>query len=233
MAAVDKTKLDGIAAGAEVNVNADWNASSGDAQILNKPTLGTAAAANTGDFATAAQGAKADTAVQPGSLATVATSGSYADLSNRPTVPTLSDATPQAPGTAAAGTASSAARGDHVHPLPATVTTSAAGLQPASGYGTITYAAQVTLDFAARDKTMHSISLTGALELLTSNLANGREVRLRLVCDATQRTLTFPTDWRFVGTKPANLAASKVAVLSLAAFGTTNADVVAAYAVQS
>ena len=33
-----KNKLDGIAAGAEVNVNADWNASSGDAQILNKPT---------------------------------------------------------------------------------------------------------------------------------------------------------------------------------------------------
>lgn len=33
-----KTKLEGISAGAEVNVNADWNASSGDAQILNKPT---------------------------------------------------------------------------------------------------------------------------------------------------------------------------------------------------
>ena len=33
-----KNKLDGITAGAEVNVNADWNASSGDAQILNKPT---------------------------------------------------------------------------------------------------------------------------------------------------------------------------------------------------
>ena len=38
MSSADKTKLDGIAAGAEVNVNADWNASSGDAQILNKPT---------------------------------------------------------------------------------------------------------------------------------------------------------------------------------------------------
>ena len=37
----DKAKLDGIAAGAEVNVNADWNAGSGDAQILNKPTLAT------------------------------------------------------------------------------------------------------------------------------------------------------------------------------------------------
>jgi hypothetical protein len=34
-----KTKLDGIEAGAEVNVNADWNATSGDAQILNKPTI--------------------------------------------------------------------------------------------------------------------------------------------------------------------------------------------------
>lgn len=34
-----KTKLDSIADGAEVNVNADWNAVSGDAQILNKPTI--------------------------------------------------------------------------------------------------------------------------------------------------------------------------------------------------
>jgi hypothetical protein len=36
---LEQTKLAGIAAGAEVNVNADWNASSGDAQILNKPTI--------------------------------------------------------------------------------------------------------------------------------------------------------------------------------------------------
>jgi len=35
----DASKLAGIAAGAEVNVNADWNAASGDAQILNKPTI--------------------------------------------------------------------------------------------------------------------------------------------------------------------------------------------------
>ena len=51
MSGADKLKLDGIAAGAEVNVNADWNASSGDAQILNKPTLGTAAAQDTTAFA--------------------------------------------------------------------------------------------------------------------------------------------------------------------------------------
>jgi len=64
--AAELTKLAGIAPGAEVNVNADWNAVSGDAQILNKPTLGTAAAADTTDFATAAQGLLADTALQPG-----------------------------------------------------------------------------------------------------------------------------------------------------------------------
>jgi hypothetical protein len=33
------TKLSGIQAGAEVNVNADWDATSGDAQIMNKPTI--------------------------------------------------------------------------------------------------------------------------------------------------------------------------------------------------
>ena len=34
----EKNKLAGIQDGAEVNVNADWNAISGDAEILNKPT---------------------------------------------------------------------------------------------------------------------------------------------------------------------------------------------------
>lgn len=45
---------------------------------------GTAAAAATTDFATSAQGLLADSAVQPGDLTTIATSGSYSDLSNIP-----------------------------------------------------------------------------------------------------------------------------------------------------
>ena len=73
--ASDFSKLDGIQAGAEVNVNADWNASSGDAQILNKPALATVATS----------GAYADLSGRP-SLAAVATSGAYADLSGRPTL---------------------------------------------------------------------------------------------------------------------------------------------------
>lgn len=39
MSSTDKTKLDGIATGAEVNVQSDWNATTGDAFIQNKPTL--------------------------------------------------------------------------------------------------------------------------------------------------------------------------------------------------
>lgn len=66
----EKNKLAGIAAGAEVNVNADWNATSGDAQILNKPTLGTIAAKNSvakTDLVSEVQSSlgKADTALQP------------------------------------------------------------------------------------------------------------------------------------------------------------------------
>jgi len=86
---------------------ADWNATSGSKLILNKPTLGTAAAANTTDFATAAQGALADSAIQPGDLAPVATSGSYADLSNKPSIPTTGTASGNVPtlGSAASITA--------------------------------------------------------------------------------------------------------------------------------
>lgn len=45
-------------------VNADWNSVSGVSQILNKPTLGTAASQNSTAFATSSQGSKADTAIQ-------------------------------------------------------------------------------------------------------------------------------------------------------------------------
>jgi hypothetical protein len=50
----------------EIVTQANWNSASGPSVILNKPTLGTAAATNATDYATAAQGAKADSALQPG-----------------------------------------------------------------------------------------------------------------------------------------------------------------------
>ncbi len=52
------------------------------ASLTGKPILGTAAASNVGDFATAAQGVKADSAVQPAGLAP------YAKTADLPAVPT-------------------------------------------------------------------------------------------------------------------------------------------------
>jgi len=39
MSSTDKTKLDGVATSADANVQSDWNATSGDAFIKNKPTI--------------------------------------------------------------------------------------------------------------------------------------------------------------------------------------------------
>src|SRR5690606_22365865 len=96
----ERNKLSGVSPGAEPNVNADWNASSGDAEILNKPTLGTAAAADVGDFATSAQGAKADTAIQPSDIDTLA------ELNNIITDANLDDESNPRPPTAHTHTAS-------------------------------------------------------------------------------------------------------------------------------
>lgn len=68
-------------------VNADWESASGKSEILNKPSLGSAAEANVEDFATDEQGELADTAIQPEDLATIATTGSYNDLDDKPSIP--------------------------------------------------------------------------------------------------------------------------------------------------
>lgn len=65
-------------------ISVNTNGTSADVAVTG---LGSAAYTSSSDYATAAQGAKADTAVQPGNLATVATTGSYNDLLNKPTIP--------------------------------------------------------------------------------------------------------------------------------------------------
>lgn len=54
--------------------------------LSGTPSLGTAASQNSTAFATAAQGSLAASAVQPGSLSTVAFTGIYADLLSKPTL---------------------------------------------------------------------------------------------------------------------------------------------------
>ena len=64
------------------HVNSDWDATSGPAEILNKPTIPAAQVNSDWNASTGV----AQILNKP-SLATVATSGSYTDLSNKPTIP--------------------------------------------------------------------------------------------------------------------------------------------------
>lgn len=83
----ERTKLNGVEAGAQVNVNPDWNAVSGDAQILNKPSFSSIAIS--GDYSDLINapalfdGTWTSLTGKP-AFSTVATSGSYNDLTNKP-----------------------------------------------------------------------------------------------------------------------------------------------------
>lgn len=96
--------------------------------------------------------------------------------------------------------------------------------------GILTYAATKTLNFDLITGTYQTMTLTGDVSFITSNLQNGRSVTIRLITGASDRTLTFPGTWKFIGDKPIRINAGKVGVLSILSFGTTNADVVVGYA---
>lgn len=107
MSASDKTKLNGIASGAEVNVQSDWNvtSTSSDAFIKNKPTIPTRTSQLTNDsgFLTSYTETDPIYSASPAAGITAADisswdaksdfSGSYNDLTDKPTIPTVNNAT--------------------------------------------------------------------------------------------------------------------------------------------
>lgn len=109
---------------------------------------------------------------------------------------------------------------------PATPAVSCDGVR-SIGFGPI-----VTLDFNPEDLPRKTLALTGDVQFITTNLSPGCALSLRITCDATLRTLTFPVGWSFLGAAaPASLAANKVGVLSLTSYGTTDAEIIATYGV--
>jgi len=103
MTSAEKSKLAGIASGAEANVQSDWNvtSTSSDAYIKNKPTIpdSTSDLTNDSGFITSAD------------------------------VPSPSSTTPAMDGTAAAGSSTDYARADHVHPTDTSRASTSAVLQ--------------------------------------------------------------------------------------------------------
>jgi hypothetical protein len=110
------------------------------------------------------------------------------------------------------------------------------GATQADSHSVVNYNANVTLNFNHASN-FHTITLTGAITFASSNLAEMREKIVRVIGDGSNRLITFPATWVFVGIgvvgNTVTLAANKVAIFSAKSFGTDDADVVAAYAVQS
>ena len=86
------------------------------------------------------------------------------------------------------------------------------------------------LDFDGDE--LQTISISANTTFTTSNRAIGKSKTIKISCDSTLRTLTFPA-WTFVGSKPADIAANKDAILTLTNFGSTDALITAAYSVEA
>jgi hypothetical protein len=101
-------------------------------------------------------------------------------------------------------------------------------------FNTLTPAASVAIDTSPALPVFNSLSLDQNTTFTTSNLGNGRSASVRVVGDASTRTLTFPVGWTWLGSgPPADLAAGDVGYLSITAYGATDADVVAAWSYEN
>lgn len=98
-------------------------------------------------------------------------------------------------------------------------------------HSVLAYGATVTPDFDGDD--YRTVTLAGNIDFTASaNRGAGKSVVIRVIGDASERTLAFNASWKFYGAKPATLAANKEAVLSLSCFGANETDVRAAWAVE-
>jgi len=175
----DKTKLDGIAAGAEVNVNADWNSSSGDSQILNKPTLGTAAATASTDYATAAQGATADSALQSGDNISVLTNNSGYLTAESDTLDSVT------------GRGATTTNGVTV----GSITINGEIVEDVYINSSVT--GSLTLDPA--NGTIQVLTLTGSVTSVTDSLANGESITVVFSTGGSSYTITGWPTTKWVG----------------------------------
>lgn len=80
---------------------------------------------------------------------------------------------------------------------------------------------------------LQTISISANTTFTGTNYAAGISKTIFITTDVTLRTLTFPSGWIFMGTKPTDQAASKVGVLTLTCTGATEASVRCAYAVEA
>lgn len=96
----------------------------------------------------------------------------------------------------------------------------------------LTFTSPTDIDFS--DGQFMSLNVNGNLTLTGSGYAAGREVWLAVTeTGGSARTITVPSGWVFVTSKPTSIAANKKILYHLIAYGATEASVVAAAQVQS
>jgi len=144
-----------------------------------------------GDFATAAQGELADTAVQPEDLATVATTGSYNDLSDKPTIPSTTGLVPDT-------------RTVNGYPLSSNITLDAedVGAAEASHTHTTDEVTGLTTALAGKSDTSHTHTATGISDstsigrsLLTAASVTAARAALNIVVSDTDPGGADGTIW--------------------------------------
>lgn len=95
-----------------------------------------------------------------------------------------------------------------------------------------TISGNVALDFNSAGYQI--CDLSGDVTFSSLNLAAGRTIAVRITCDGSDRNLSFPATWVFIGAAgvPASIAASKRGLLSLTSFAANDANVMAAWGVE-
>ena len=173
-------------------------------------------------------------------FATVATSGSYNDLSNKPTIPSAGTTTPKVAGTGNAGSASTYSRSDHVHPVQTSVSGNAGSADKLSTARTIALTGDATGSTTFDGSKNVSIKATLANSGVTADSYGPTENKTAAagdsfvipqvtvdakgrVTDVTERTITLPATPGSVGTAE-KLSAARPIALSGDASGSTSFD---------
>lgn len=94
----------------------------------------------------------------------------------------------------------------------------------------LSYNPVIALSF--REDDYRTLTLAGNITFNTQHHAPAKSLAIVIKSGDSQRTLSFPGNWRWVGAKPSTISANKTGVLSLTCLGSSDLDIVAAWAVE-
>jgi len=95
---------------------------------------------------------------------------------------------------------------------------------------TLNFSATTSIDFNA--SMFHSSSLSGSVYLTCSNLGAVKMASIKLFANGSNQNIYYPTTWGWIGTAPTTLSSSKIGIISLTCYGSTDTDIVGVFGTQ-